>query len=93
MQNRINTKARLAFVAFLLISIVIGAIWYFFSLSQYTTYQIYTRESVSGLLIDAPIEFHGVDVGKVKSIRLVNPHSVAIVLNIDKTVPCGDDYL
>jgi phospholipid/cholesterol/gamma-HCH transport system substrate-binding protein len=87
MQNRINTKARLAFVAFLLISIVIGAIWYFFSLSQYTTYQIYTQESVSGLMIDAPIEFHGVDVGKVKSIRLVNPHLVAIVLNIDKTVP------
>ncbi|MCY1296310.1 virulence factor Mce family protein [compost metagenome] len=87
MQNRINMKARLAFVAFLLISIVAGAIWYFFSLSQYATYQIYTQDSVSGLMVDAPIEFHGVDVGKVKNIRLVNPQSVSILLNIDKTVP------
>lgn len=87
MQNSIDTKARLLFAAFLLILIVAGAIWYFFSASRHTTYQIYTQEPVSGLMADAPVEFHGVDVGKVKSVRLVNPHSVAIVLSIDKTAP------
>jgi phospholipid/cholesterol/gamma-HCH transport system substrate-binding protein len=87
MKNDINMKARLTFVAFLLISIVAGAIWYFSSVNQYAPYQIYTEDSVSGLIADAPIEFHGVDVGKVKSIRLVNPHSVSIVLSIDKTAP------
>jgi phospholipid/cholesterol/gamma-HCH transport system substrate-binding protein len=65
MRNDINTKARFAFVAFLLVSTVAGTVWYFFSVSQYVAYQIYTQESVSGLAADAPIEFHGVDVGKV----------------------------
>jgi phospholipid/cholesterol/gamma-HCH transport system substrate-binding protein len=87
MKNGINTKARLAFVAFLLISIVAGTIWYFVSANRYATYQIYTQETVSGLIADAPIEFHGVDVGRVKSIKLVNPHSVNIVLSIEKTAP------
>jgi phospholipid/cholesterol/gamma-HCH transport system substrate-binding protein len=85
MKNDINMKARLTFVAFSLISMVAGAIWYFFSVNQYATYQIFTGDSVSGLIADAPIEFHGVDVGKVKRIRLVNPHLVSIELSIDKT--------
>lgn len=87
MKFDINTKARLAFAVFLLVSTVAGAGWYFFSVSQYATYQIYTKDSVSGLIADAPVEFHGVDVGKVKSVRLVNPHSVDIVLSIDRTAP------
>ncbi|MDH6153712.1 MULTISPECIES: MlaD family protein [Paraburkholderia] len=87
MKDDIGTKAWLAFVAFLLVVTVAGAGWYLFSASQYATYQIDTEESVSGLIADAPVEFHGVDVGKVKSIRLVNPHSVDIVLTIAKTAP------
>lgn len=87
MQTSIDTKARLLFAAFLLISGAAGGIWYFLSASRQTNYQIYTRESVSGLMVDAPVEFHGVDVGKVKSVRLVDPHSVAIVLSIDRTTP------
>ena len=87
MKNDINAKARFAFVAFLLVSIVAGVIWYFFSASAYMNYQISTQESVSGLIVDAPVEFHGVDVGKVKSIKLIDPHSVKILLSIDKTAP------
>lgn len=87
MKNDVNSKARLLFVAFLLISIVAGAIWYVLSASQYAKYQIQTRDSVSGLIADAPIEFHGVEVGKVESIELLNPHSVNIVLSIKKTAP------
>jgi phospholipid/cholesterol/gamma-HCH transport system substrate-binding protein len=85
MKNDNNMKAGFAFVAFLLVLTVAGVVWYFLSLSQYATYQIYTQESVSGLVADAPVEFHGVEVGKVKSVRLVNSHSVGIVLSIDKT--------
>lgn len=87
MKNGINTKARLAFVVFLLIAISAGAAWYDFSVSHYATYQIYTKDSVTGLIADAPVEFHGVDVGKVKSISLVNPRSVSIVVSIDKAAP------
>ncbi|HEV8256369.1 MAG TPA: MlaD family protein [Casimicrobiaceae bacterium] len=87
MKTDINTKANLAFIAFILISTVAGTIWYFLSANQYATYQIYTQDSVSGLIVDAPIEFHGVGVGRVKSIKLVNPHSVNVVLSIEKTAP------
>jgi phospholipid/cholesterol/gamma-HCH transport system substrate-binding protein len=84
MKTDINTKANLAFI---LISTVAGTIWYFLSANQYATYQIYTQDSVSGLIVDAPIEFHGVGVGRVKSIKLVNPHSVNVVLSMEKTAP------
>jgi phospholipid/cholesterol/gamma-HCH transport system substrate-binding protein len=87
MKNDNNMKAGLAFVAFLLVSTVAGVVWYFLSLSHYATYQIYTQDPVSGLIADAPVEFHGVEVGKVKSVRLVNSRSVGIVLSIDKTAP------
>jgi phospholipid/cholesterol/gamma-HCH transport system substrate-binding protein len=87
MTDNINTKARLTFAAFLLSAVVVGAIWYHLSVNQYATYQIFTEDAVSGLITDAPIEFHGVEVGRVKSIRLVNPHSVSIVLSIDKAAP------
>jgi phospholipid/cholesterol/gamma-HCH transport system substrate-binding protein len=82
-----NTMARLMFVTVLLISIVIGTIWYLHSISGYATFQVDTQDPVSGLAVDAPIEFHGVEVGRVKRIRLVNPRSVAIVLSIDGSAP------
>ena len=87
MKNDNNMKAGFAFVAFLFVVTVAGAVWYFLSLSQYTIYQIYTQDSVSGLVADAPVEFHGVEVGKVKSVRLVNSHSVGILLSVEKTAP------
>ena len=82
-----NTIARLLFVTVLLISTVVGSIWYFHSASGYATYQIYTQAQVSGLTVDAPVEFHGVEVGKVRNIGLLGPRSVSIVLSIDKSAP------
>jgi phospholipid/cholesterol/gamma-HCH transport system substrate-binding protein len=87
MKFDVDTRARLAFAAVLLVLAVAGAGWYFFTVSRYATYEIYTQESVSGLIVDAPVEFHGVEVGKVKSIKLVNPHSVSILLTVDKSTP------
>src|SRR5437016_2294279 len=86
-ERDVNAKARIAFVAFLLVMAAAAATWYLFSASRYVTYRIYTEDPVSGLLVDAPIEFHGVDVGKVKSVKLANPHAVSILLSIDKTAP------
>jgi phospholipid/cholesterol/gamma-HCH transport system substrate-binding protein len=75
------------FVTVLLITTVAGAVWYLHSVSGYSTYEIYTEDPVSGLVIDAPIEFHGVEVGKVKTIKLLSPRSVSILLSIDKSAP------
>jgi phospholipid/cholesterol/gamma-HCH transport system substrate-binding protein len=79
--------ARLIFVTVLLIITVAGVAWYFHSVSRYMTYRIYTEDPVSGLIIDAPIEFHGVEVGKVKNITLLNPRVVRVDLSIDKSAP------
>ncbi|MGN5476655.1 MlaD family protein [Cupriavidus basilensis] len=87
MKSGVDTKAKLIFAAFLLVLAIAGATWYWLSVSQYATYRVNTREPVSGLMVDAPVEFHGIEVGKVKSVRLVNPQSVDILLAIDKTAP------
>ena len=47
------------------------------------------KESVSGLNIDSPVEFNGVDVGTVKSISLNdnNPQLVELLLNVNTKTP------
>lgn len=87
MKISIENRARLAFALLLLAAILAGLVWYYLSSSQYTTYQIRTQDTVSGLIADAPVEFHGVEVGKVKRVELSAPHSVSVLLNIDKQVP------
>ncbi len=87
MESDINTKAWLAFVSFLLAAMIAARGWYVVSVSRDTTYQIATQDPVSGLIADAPVELHGVTVGKVKSARLLDAHSVRILLRIDRSAP------
>jgi phospholipid/cholesterol/gamma-HCH transport system substrate-binding protein len=87
MRLSIESKARLALAAVVFLFGVAGLIWYFVASSRYATYQIPTQESVSGLIVDAPVEFHGVEVGKVKSIELTSPHSVRILIDVKKETP------
>ena len=87
MKLDIENKARLAFVTVLFAGAAAGAAWYFLSSTRYTTYQIQTRDPVSGLIADAPIEFHGVEVGKVKAIELIDSRAVGILLRIKKDAP------
>ncbi len=55
--------------------------------NDYLVYKLSTQESVSGLVVDAPVEYKGVEVGKVKSIKLVNSQWIDILLNIKKDSP------
>lgn len=87
MKPGIDTKAKLLFAACLLVATIAGALWYLFSASRYATYHVFTQDPVSGLMADAPVEFHGIEVGKVQSIRLVNAQTVDILVSIDKTAP------
>lgn len=52
-------------------------------------YITYLTESVSGLYVDAPVNYQGVDVGKVESIRIApnNPRQVELVLQIRAGTP------
>jgi phospholipid/cholesterol/gamma-HCH transport system substrate-binding protein len=82
-----ENKARFAFVALLLGGTVVALAWYFAAEGRYTTYQIDTDDPVSGLIADAPVEFHGVDVGKVQRVELIGPRSVRVLLSVRKDAP------
>lgn len=83
----IENRARLAFAAIILLGAVAALVWYVHTSSQYAIYELRTRDPVSGLLADAPVEFHGVEVGRVRRVALVDPHTVSILLNVSKDAP------
>ena len=83
--------------------IVFGAAWVAITLwlalgdlsIQYTTYHVYMDESVSGLYLDAPVKYRGVDVGKVTGIDLNPdvPDQVQLTLDVISTTPIREDTL
>lgn len=62
---------------------------------EYRTYRIYMTESVSGLFIDAPVKYRGVQVGHVRALSLVpdNPEQVQVTVDIDAGVKIKEDTL
>ena len=60
---------------------------------HYRTYRVYMDESVTGLYVDAPVRYRGVEVGKVKRIELdpTNPQRVILTLAIREGVPIHQD--
>lgn len=86
-EDRINRRARRVFAATLIAVFAAGALWLALSQTQYTTYQIETGDAVSGLIADSPVEFHGVEVGRVRSVTLTGPHSVSVLLDVRDGAP------
>lgn len=63
------------------------------SINAYTHYKVYLTESVAGLAPEAAVKYHGVDMGKVESIR-INPNNseeVELVLKMKKETPVKTD--
>lgn len=83
----INRRARLAFGIVLLLALLAGAGWMLLSPYRYQLFRIYTEDAVSGLTVDSPVEFHGVEVGQVKDVELLGPRSIRILLSVRKTAP------
>ncbi len=78
-----------------------GLIWFALWLGKYGTYRefdlykIEMRESVSGLSKDSVVKFHGVDIGRVKEIR-INPddiEKIEIFVEIKKGIPIKEDMV
>lgn len=63
------------------------------SKKTYTPYLVYIQESVSGLSLDSPVKYNGVEVGKVKEIHLRkdNPEQVIVLLDIEQGTPITTD--
>lgn len=91
METNVNYTAVGAFVLVLFAIICIGVIWLARGLSftHFSTYAIYMEESVSGLNVDAPVEFNGVSVGTVTNVSISkrNPRLVKLFITIKDGTP------
>jgi phospholipid/cholesterol/gamma-HCH transport system substrate-binding protein len=85
-----------AFVLLLGTILIVGVLWLASGGSLQKKYVLYLAildESVAGLNINAPVKYHGVDVGKVKSIDLDtnNPELVRLIFAIERDIPIKVD--
>jgi len=82
-----EAKARWWFAGFLLALAAAAAAWVLVGVTAHATYEIRTRDPVSGLIPGAPVEFHGVEVGKVRSVQLLAPRLVRVLVEVRHAVP------
>jgi phospholipid/cholesterol/gamma-HCH transport system substrate-binding protein len=83
--------------------ILLGAVWLAISLwlalgdfgTNYTRYHVFINESVSGLNLDAPVKYRGVEIGRVRDIDLnpLVPGQVQLTLDIEADVPIREDTI
>lgn len=91
MDTNVNYTMVGAFVILLITFIIFGIIWLSsgFAVESYKTYMVHMAEAVTGLNVDAPVEYNGVNVGIVNKIALNknNPHLVDLTLSIKSDTP------
>src|SRR3954467_8777202 len=68
MENKAHAMAAGLFVTALTILVLVLAAWLTRETGVRDTYEISTREAVTGLQAQAPVRFRGVDVGKVSEV-------------------------
>jgi len=83
----VEHRAWVLFGFVLLVSTAAGLTWYMVASTRYGTFDIRTADPVSGLIADSPVEFHGVEVGKVRRVQLVDPRSVSVLVDIRRDAP------
>jgi phospholipid/cholesterol/gamma-HCH transport system substrate-binding protein len=87
MKLGVEGKARLLFAALVVILALGWAGWYFADALDYKTYRIETHDAVSGLIAKSPVEYHGVEVGEVTKVDLVDPRTVRVTLRVRSGAP------
>ena len=85
-----------AFVLVLGSVLVAGVLWFASGGAFQKSHDIYRAivfESVAGLNLNAPVKYNGVDVGKVRQIRLDpgNPEQVNLLFAIERGTPIRED--
>jgi phospholipid/cholesterol/gamma-HCH transport system substrate-binding protein len=97
MYNRIHYTIVGLFVLLLGTGAVLFAFWlarYGFE-QKYDLYKVYFTESISGLSKDSVVKLHGVEVGRVKDIR-ISPNDierVEVILSIKRGIPIKADMV
>ena len=96
MEAKVNFVVVGVFVIVLTTALIAGVLWlssgkYYRKNSE--VYETYMSESVSGLNLDAPVRYRGVDVGHVRRIALApgNVEQVQVTLDIDPGTPIKED--
>ena len=87
MRTTPENAARLLFIGLVVLGIGCSVAWFRFDAGRYATYRVLTQDLVSGLIPDAPVELHGVDVGRVDRVALVDARTVEIQLRFHKSTP------
>ena len=96
METKVNYVAVGVFVLVLGAALVTGGLWLASGgafQKQYDLYRAIEDESVAGLNLNAPVKYNGVDVGKVRDIRLdpANPDRVLLLFAIEHGTPIKED--
>ena len=89
MENKSHALAAGIFVLAVTALLVVLAAWLSRDSGQRDTYEISTREPVTGLQAQAPVRYRGVDVGKVAAIGFDprTPGHVLVRLAVDRAAP------
>lgn len=96
MEEKVNFAVVGIFVLLLGTALIASVLWLSSGKSYrtvYDTYQTYMQESVSGLNINAPVRYRGVEVGRVQKITLApdNVEQVQLTLGITRGTPVKTD--
>ena len=96
MEEKVNLVAVGVFVIVLTVTAIASVLWLSsgkYYRKNYDVYQTYMTESVSGLNLNAPVRYRGVEVGRVRAIRLApgNVEEVQITLDIERGTPVKVD--
>ena len=92
MEEKVNFAVVGIFVLVLSAALIGGVLWFGSGLSYRTVYDVYLtymNESVSGLNLNAPVRYRGVEVGRVQQITLApgNVEQVQLTLGIERGTP------
>lgn len=90
METKVNYTIVGLFVTLLFLALVAGILWLSGAAQyrkNYDTYLAYMNESVSGLNLNAPVKYRGVEVGRVKRISLDHGERVRLELDIEHGTP------
>jgi phospholipid/cholesterol/gamma-HCH transport system substrate-binding protein len=98
MEEKVNFVVVGIFVLVLSAALMGGVLWLSSGKTfraSYDIYQTYMQDSVSGLNVNAPVRYRGVEVGHVQEIRLApgNVEQVQLTLAIEQGVPVKVDTI
>ena len=87
MQRTIEKRAWVLFVVLLLAASAAALAWWSGWGRGETTYELRTQDAVSGLIEGSPVEFHGVEIGHVRQVRLLDARTVQVLLRLRREAP------